>query len=853
MKLSIIYMLNTFEYQDSLINLLSIQQKNSINLIVIDKLGDDKVKEYLNDSITLIDGQNKNFWECINLAFKFINTEYTYITENNILFLNKNVENIIKELNDKDIYIFSKNKESLKYDVNSIVKISFDSYIFKTDLLKKADIVSNVCEYEIITQLLINIIKEDNFCYINNYINSLYSSNLGHKSSYIKSWYTDSITKVYIPFCKKHKLSSYAQKIIYYSIFDKFRRNKNSANKELLIGEERQAFFEAVGKLLKYIDKSIILSVDGFNGKRMINFDFKYLMLYLRDKIESFKVDFDELGIYAVINGDKLYTNSNTIKISAINYRNNKLIIDGYYEYYNVINQPNISIFALINNKKVKVKKINIYSLTKYFSISTAKKYTFQLEIPFNMNKIELLFSIDFNGNSKIMPLRFIKVGSRLTNYYKYSYWKYNNIILTRNKEKIIIKKSNIVYNIWCEILFYLSLIVQSRFSYKFKTIFLRTLYWILKPFYCKKRIWIYFDKLYKAGDNGEYQVEYASNKKDGITHYYVLNKDSYDFERLKEKNIKILKFNSIKHKLMCLYAENIVATHPDIIKFCGFGKKMELAFRNLFNANIICIAHGLTIQKNAEVQNRLYDNTMFYTTSSKYEVNHLLEEVYGYNKNELALTGLARFDKMISNDKKQILITPTWRRSVSGVSNMNAPKGYSDEFKQSTYYKIYNSLINDKKLIEVAKEKGYKIIFLLHPAMSSQIDDYDKNDYVELIQSTSDINYSEILSESSLMVTDYSGVQYDFAYMHKPIVYYHPNLLPPRFEEGALKYETMGFGPICKSHDEIIKMLIKYIKNDCKIEKKYDARINDFFEFNDRHNCERIYNAITKFTNKYK
>ena len=34
-------------------------------------------------------------------------------------------------------------------------------------------------------------------------------------------------------------------------------------------------------------------------------------------------------------------------------------------------------------------------------------------------------------------------------------------------------------------------------------------------------------------------------------------------------------------------------------------------------------------------------------------------------------------------------------------------------------------------------------------------------------------ISYEDLLTESSLMVTDYSGVQFDFAYMKKPIIYY--------------------------------------------------------------------------------
>lgn len=82
-----------------------------------------------------------------------------------------------------------------------------------------------------------------------------------------------------------------------------------------------------------------------------------------------------------------------------------------------------------------------------------------------------------------------------------------------------------------------------------------------------------------------------------------------------------------------------------------------------------------------------------------------------------------------------------------------------------------------------------------MHPAVSSQLEDFDRNDYVELIPAASDMNYEKILTESSLMVTDYSGVQFDFAYQRKPLLYYHPASLPPHYEQSkAYQYDKDAF-----------------------------------------------------------
>ena len=128
---------------------------------------------------------------------------------------------------------------------------------------------------------------------------------------------------------------------------------------------------------------------------------------------------------------------------------------------------------------------------------------------------------------------------------------------------------------------------------------------------------------------------------------------------------------------------------------------------------------------------------------------------------------------------------------------------------------------------------------------MSAQLEDFDRNDYVELIPATGDMSYEKILTESSLMVTDYSGVQFDFAYQRKPLVYYHPDALPPHYEEGGLIYDTMGFGPICKNNDEIVSTLCEYMENGCKMLPEYVKRADNFFAFDDFNNCQRIYHAI--------
>ncbi len=91
-------------------------------------------------------------------------------------------------------------------------------------------------------------------------------------------------------------------------------------------------------------------------------------------------------------------------------------------------------------------------------------------------------------------------------------------------------------------------------------------------------------------------------------------------------------------------------------------------------------------------------------------------------------------------------------------------------------------------------------------------------------------------------MITDYSGIQFDFAYMFKPVVYFHTPLLPASYDQGAYDYETMALGEICRDVESLVDTVCAYMRTDCALTDPYRARIEEFFTFHDRSSSERIY-----------
>ena len=107
-------------------------------------------------------------------------------------------------------------------------------------------------------------------------------------------------------------------------------------------------------------------------------------------------------------------------------------------------------------------------------------------------------------------------------------------------------------------------------------------------------------------------------------------------------------------------------------------------------------------------------------------------------------------------------------------------------------------------------------------------------------------MDYVTIMRKSDLMVTDYSSVQYDFASMRKPVVYFHEPTLP-YWRVVDYDYEKIGFGEVCKTAQQLIDTLCEYMERDCELSDFYRKRIDDFFIAPNGEASKRLYEATRK------
>lgn len=671
-----------------------------------------------------------------------------------------------------------------------------------------------------------------------------------------KDWYTESLNSFLKPLIydskdKNGNIPEFIQFYIVFNISTKFLANMNNRNKRNMNEQELSKFFETSRECLQYADNGFVLNKDKYPA---LGYSEEAAEMFYMIKHNCVFKDMPFVNTEAkkdlFLSCDNIFISrlfDQRVGIHIMDYRDGKLIIDGSFR--NVFDLSDIDLYVEFCNKRQTLVNTDRYSLTKYFGISTYKKFTFHLELPLDPDNNHQTVAFFARYRYTTVPLRFsfLSHWSKLTLKPQNSYWRFNKYVAYLDNQSTIVIKHSSAFDTFARELKYLPYV----FAESKRSFITRIQYWLTRPFFKNKKIWLMYDKLYKGGDSCEYLYRFCAGKNDGISRYYVIDKDTSDYRRLKADGLKPVKNRSFKHKMLFLNSDLVLITNANVFPFNGYSLDRSRFIRGLCNFPSMCLQHGLSVQKCAMAQQRTVDNTQMYFLASKYEYKNLSNHVYNYKGFDiLKMTGIGRYDGLINKDKKQILLSPTWRmyNAMPVTTSEGEQRAYNPEFKHTTYYKIYNSLINNKKLIDTAKRTGYKIKYVLHPILSSQVNDFTPDPYVEVVSSVGDFNYEKAFQESSLMVTDYSGVQFDFAYMRKPLVYFHPSQLPAHYDDGGFFYDTMGFGEICTESEQLVDLLCEYMENGCKMKPEYVARVEDFYKFDDHNNCERIYKEIIAY-----
>lgn len=464
-------------------------------------------------------------------------------------------------------------------------------------------------------------------------------------------------------------------------------------------------------------------------------------------------------------------------------------------------------------------------------------KFNFDVEAPVsNINNSKFYFELEFDEGSHYLTYNpkiqfsflcnFSDSSAYLVKDSKILLFKHNNFILMPYKYHNMLRfeYSNLkkIYN-------------DKSNGYQ-HALLIRVIYLILYPIMKNRKIWLFSDRPIFADDNATHLFKYSIKQNDGIKKYFVIKKESEDYANMKKVSNNVLNFGSLKHEIMYMFAEKYITSFTNEIYMNPFYEKNYNLYSSLAQFKRYFLQHGIAVGNFSSMLNKFSNKLSFLNTASELEKESYLGEGYNFDKGVVQVLGPPRYDNLYddSKSKKQIVFMPSWRIGIHD----------EDSFVNSKYYEKIHSFLNNPDLNDFLNEKGYKLVFRPHPEVFKFIDSLKINSNIRLSFDVSKESYQDLFRDSSILITDYSSVFFDFAFLKKPVIYYQ-YADEYNYQKGYFDFDTMGFGEVFDEEDDLISKIKDYINNGCIMEEEYKNRVNKFFKFTDKNNCKRVYEWI--------
>jgi CDP-glycerol glycerophosphotransferase len=349
------------------------------------------------------------------------------------------------------------------------------------------------------------------------------------------------------------------------------------------------------------------------------------------------------------------------------------------------------------------------------------------------------------------------------------------------------------------------------------------------------KPVWLVGERPYKAQDTGLAFFRHLRENHPEIDAYYVIEAGSPEYRNVAPYG-NVLKHRSPEHVHAALRAERVLGSHhPDYVY-----PLRTPAMRRAIHAGKVFLQHGVMGTKwmvpNYGKNIPGFETDLF-VVSSEREKQYIVGD-FGYDPDEVVVTGLSRFDTLLDDDepppaRRQLLIMPTWRDWLQDA----------DLYADSEYHERWWQLLHDPRLRRLAEQHDLDVVFCLHPNMQAFTPMF--SGAPARVISQGEVDVQRLLKQSALLVTDYSSVGFDFSFLHKPVLYYQFDQQRFLGREGShLDLDAELPGPILYSADEVLTELERAAADGFVMPSAYVRRADRFLTYRDRRSSERIFEA---------
>ena len=391
--------------------------------------------------------------------------------------------------------------------------------------------------------------------------------------------------------------------------------------------------------------------------------------------------------------------------------------------------------------------------------------------------------------------------------------------------------------------------------------------YSLIKSFYKKRKYkfdyskkydncWLVMDRDDQADDNAEHFYRYLKELENFDKKvYFCLKSSSHDWARLQDEGFSLIDYGTEEYERALNAADKIISSHAAAFVFDYFRDK------RLFQKDLVFLQHGVIYNDLSTLFEPEWKKIKLFVTSATDEYKSLVGDggAYRYTSKEVVLTGLPRHDSLLAKyenykstselSAQRILIMPTWRPYLLGAVKTGTERELLENFESTEYFKAWMSFLKSESLKNLS-DSGVIIEFFPHANIQPYIELFDIPEHVQLM-TFSNVSIQDLFVRASLMITDYSSVAFEMAYLQKPVIYYQFDVddfyRKGVYNKGYFDSKDNGFGPVVYEEADLLYEVEQLHMAQFQLSGAYKERVEKFFPYRDGKCCERLLSEILK------
>jgi Putative glycosyl/glycerophosphate transferases involved in teichoic acid biosynthesis TagF/TagB/EpsJ/RodC len=338
------------------------------------------------------------------------------------------------------------------------------------------------------------------------------------------------------------------------------------------------------------------------------------------------------------------------------------------------------------------------------------------------------------------------------------------------------------------------------------------------------------------------------------INAWFVVERGSPDWNRLRAAGeLRLLAHGSFTWRMAMLNCAWVLSSHADL----PISHPPQLAHTGPTRWHFGFLQHGVIKDDLSRWLNQR-DLDLF-VVSTEPELASVADDgtPYRFGHRETRNTGLPRFDRLLAvggaipeGERNLVIVAPTWRQWLTlPLERGSQRRTLHDEFWESDYMRSWTALLRSPAVADAIARRGWRLGFMPHPNLQGILDQFEMPGHVEPL-AFAGTDVQALYGQCALLVTDYSSVAFNMAYLDRPVVYFQFDR-EAMFHgahvgrQGYFDYERDGFGPVVDDVPGAERAIVAAVEAGPRPSSLYQARIEATFTERDGRACERVVAAV--------